>query len=86
MAGAAGGGSPSSRATGYQYTKLADAMVLPQGLAQCHLFGVMTECTQPRPTRGTGARPCTHSHSHSYAVRCAAPRALALLLSLGAAR
>jgi len=51
----------ASKAHSYDYLPLCDALQLPVGATQCHLYGVVVECSYPRPTKGTGALPllCT---------------------------
>ena len=48
---------PAARAPpAYTYTSLSQAVLLPPG--GCNLYGVVKECTQPKPTKGTGEQGC----------------------------
>ena len=59
---AAGGRRGASEA--YLYTPLADALQLPEATTRCNLYGMVAECTAPRPTRGSGthARALLRDH------------------------
>jgi hypothetical protein len=74
---AAGGRRGASEA--YMYTPLAEALHLPESATRCNLYGVVAECTAPRPTRGSG----THTRARvplplgavwGFRARCACTR------------
>jgi len=46
--------APAPAPPTYTYHTIAQALELPP-LGLCHLYGVVKESTQPKPTRGTGA-------------------------------